>query len=65
MKAMSIAPWVFVVAAALGFVAAVVVKIIGYPVAFELYPRSFMSFTNTCLLFAVVLLLMRLPLKKK
>jgi hypothetical protein len=66
MKALLVFAWLLVVAAAAGFVLAVIVKLTGGgPVVFGLYPRSFMSFTNTCLLFAVVFLLLRIPTKKK
>ena len=66
MKALSIFVWLLVVAAAAGFILAIIVKLMGgAPVAFGLYPRSFVSFTNTCLLFAIVFQLMRIPTKKK
>ncbi len=66
MKALSVLAWILVVAAAAGFVLAIVAKFMGgAPLAFHLYPRSFMSFTNTCLLFAIVFLLIRIPAKKK
>jgi len=66
MKALLVFAWLLVVAAAAGFVLAIVVKLMGgAPVAFGLYPRSLMSFTNTCLLFAIVFLLIRIPAKKK
>jgi hypothetical protein len=56
----------FVVAAAAGFIAAIVVKVMGgAPIAFGLYPRSFINFVDTCLLFAIALLLMQAPAKKK
>jgi hypothetical protein len=66
MKLLSFLTWVFVVAAALGFAGAIVVKLIGgEPVLFGLYPRSFMSFVDACLLFAIALLLMHILAKKK
>jgi|GEM_PF-1840875 len=66
MKFLSVLAWLFIVAAALGFVAAIVVKLIGGgPVGFDLYPRSFMNFVNACLLFAIALLLAQAPAKKK
>jgi hypothetical protein len=66
MKALSFFTWVFVVAAVLGFAGAIVVKFMGgTPVLMGLYPRSFMSFVDACLLFAIVLLLMRILAKKK
>ncbi len=66
MKVLSVFAWLLVIAAAAGFVLAVAVKLMGGgPVVFGLYPRSFMSFTNTCLLFAIVFQLFRIPMKKK
>lgn len=66
MKSLSILTWLFVVAAAVGFAGAIAAKLMGgSPVAFGLYPRSFMSFVDVCLLFAITLLLMRILAKKK
>lgn len=66
MKLLAFSARILVVAAALGFIAAIAVKIMGgAPVAFGLYPRSLMSFTNTCLLFAIALLIMQGLAKKK
>ena len=66
MKTLLVLSWLLVVAAAAGFALAIIVKIMGgTPVGFDLYPRSFMSFANTCLLFAIVFLLIRIPSKKK
>ncbi len=66
MKFLKVLVWLFVVAAAAGFIGAIVVKIMGGgPVAFGLYPRSFMSFVDACLLFAIALLLMQASGKKK
>jgi hypothetical protein len=66
MKFLKIMAWVFVIGAAAGFIAAIIVKLMGGgPVVFGLYPRSFMSFVDACLLFAIALLLMQAPAKKK
>lgn len=66
MKFLGILARLLVVAAALGFVAAIVVKLMGgSPVGFGLYPRSFMNFVDACLLFAIALLLMEAPARKK
>jgi len=66
MKFLALLARLFVVAAAVGFIAAIVVKLMGGgPVALGLYPRSFMSFVDVCLLFAIALLLMQGPAKRK
>jgi hypothetical protein len=66
MRALSALIWIFIIAAALGFIAAIVLKLMGgYPVAFNLYPRSFMSFVDTCLFFAITFLLVKILAKKK
>jgi len=66
MKFSAILARLFMVAAAAGLVGAVVVKFMGGgPVAFGLYPRSFMSFVVACLLFAIALLLLPAQGKKK
>jgi len=57
--------WAFIFAAFVSLVMAVVVKVFNmWPLAFELYPRSFMSFSSVCLLFAISLTLMQLSNKK-
>jgi hypothetical protein len=67
MKLLAILARLLIVVAALGFVAAIAVKFMGgTPVAFGLYPRSFMNFVDACLLFAIALLLLEgRPAKKK
>ena len=66
MKLLAILARLLIVAAALGFIAAIIVKFMGgAPVAFGLYPRSFMNFVDACLLFAIALLLLEAPAKKK
>lgn len=66
MKFLAILARFFVVAAAVSFIGAIVVKLMGGgPIVFGLYPRSFMSFADACLLFAIALLLMQVPGKKK
>jgi hypothetical protein len=66
MKLLAILARALIVAAALGFVAAIITKLMGGdPVAFGLYPRSFMNFVDGCLLFAIALLLLEGPAKKK
>ncbi len=66
MKALSILIWILVIAAVLGFIAAIVLKLMGgHPVAFDLYPHSLMSFVDTCLFFAITFLLVKIRAKKK
>lgn len=66
MKFLAILARLFVVAAALGFIAAIAVKFMGgSPFCCGLYPRSFMNFVDACLLFAIALLLMQAQPKKK
>lgn len=66
MKPLAILARLLIVAAALGFIAAIIAKLMGgAPVAFGLYPRSFMNFVDACLLFAIALLLLEAPAKKK
>ena len=66
MKLLAFLARLLIVVAALGFVAAIAVKFMGgTPVAFGLYPRSFMNFVDACLLFAIALLLLEGPAKKK
>ncbi len=66
MKFLALLARLFMVGAAAGFIAAIVVKLMGGgPIAFGLYPRSLMSFVDACLLFAIALLLMQGPAKKK
>jgi hypothetical protein len=66
MKLLAVLARLLIVAAALGFIAAIVTKLMGgAPVAFGLYPRSFMNFVDACLLFAIALLLLEAPAKKK
>ena len=57
--------WAFILAAFVSLVMAVVVKVFDlWPLAFDLYPRSFMSFSSVCLLFAIALTLMHWPNNK-
>ncbi|MBN1882875.1 MAG: hypothetical protein JW885_11925 [Deltaproteobacteria bacterium] len=57
--------WAFIVAAFASLVMGVVVKVLNmWPLAFDLYPRSFMSFATVCLLFAISLTLMHWSNKK-
>ena len=51
--------WGFIFAAFVSLVMAIIVKVFDmWPLVFDLYPRSFMSFSSVCLLFAIALTLM-------
>jgi len=57
--------WGFIFAAFVSFVMGLVIKVFDMsPLAFDLYPRSFMSFSTVCLLFAITLTLMHWSNKK-
>jgi hypothetical protein len=57
--------WLFIFGAFASLVAAIVVKAFDmWPLFFDLYPRSFMSFATVCLLFAIALTLMHWSNKK-
>ena len=57
--------WLFVIAALVAFVLGIVLKIFGAPVIplvsdlYPLYPRSYMSFAQVSLLFAIAILLLK------
>ena len=57
--------WGFIFAAFVSLVMAIIVKVFDmWPLVFDLYPRSFMSFSSVCLLFAIALTLMHWSNKK-